>query len=269
MRPPTPLSRFADNGDVRIHYLDSGIDGAADVGQPVVFVPGLTDLAEDYLEVLGEFGRRTIVIDLRGRGPSGSPDRGYAFADHVGDVEAVVSDAGLGAFHLVTFSRGTAYGLGFAFAHPDQVLTVSIGDYHAREIGIPGEWPDAFVQGRWRGQPVLRRISEVALHGVARESLERTFWDQLGALGKPVLVMRSGKVGRRGHEFVDEDALARYRAAVPDVEVVTFAESGHDLFRPDPTRFPRLVAGFIARRDPSSRPTGDAPRPTPRSAPES
>jgi non-heme chloroperoxidase len=252
MAPPTPVSRFADNDDVPIHYLDAGVDGHDATRPPVVFVPGLTDLAEDYLAVLGEFGRRTVVIDLRGRGPSGSPDSGYAFADHVGDIESVVAAAGLGAFHLATFSRGTAYGLGFAFAHPDQVLTVSIGDYHAREMGITGEWPESFVQGRWRGRPVLDSISEVALHAVARESVERSFWDELGALGKPVLVMRSGRVGRQGHSFVDEEALARYRAAVPDVEVVTFEESGHDLFRPDPARFPRMVADFIARTEPSS-----------------
>jgi non-heme chloroperoxidase len=218
-------------------------------------VPGLTDVAEDYLAVLGEFGRRAVVIDLRGRGPSGSPASGYAFAHHVGDIESVVADAGLGPFHLVTFSRGTAYGLGFAFAHPDQVLTVSIGDYHAREMGIDGEWPDSFVQGRWRGRPVLDSISEVALHGVARESVERPFWDQLAALAKPVLVMRSGRVGRQGHAFVDDQALARYRDAVPEVEVVTFGESGHDLFRPDPARFPRLVADFIARHEQSPRPS--------------
>jgi non-heme chloroperoxidase len=255
MTQPSPLSRFTQNGSVRIHYIDSASGGPADDGDagddrpPVVFVPGLTDLAEDYLAVLGEFGRRTIVIDLRGRGPSESPGTGYAFDHHVCDVEAVVADAGVGRFHLATFSRGTAYGLGFAFAHPDQVLTVSIGDYHAREIGIPGEWPDAFVQGRWRGQAVLKRISEVALHGVARESVERPFWDELAALGRPVLVMRSGRVGRGAHEFVDAAALARYREAVPDVEIHTFDDSGHDLFRPDPTRYPRLVVDFIARHE--------------------
>ena len=35
-------SRFAANGDTRIHYLDSG---GPDHGAPIVFVPGMTDVA--------------------------------------------------------------------------------------------------------------------------------------------------------------------------------------------------------------------------------
>ena len=63
-------SRFTDHGDVRIHYLDSGGD---DRGAPVVFVPGMTCIAEDYAEILPLFGRRTVVIDLRGHGRSSAP----------------------------------------------------------------------------------------------------------------------------------------------------------------------------------------------------
>ena len=42
-------SRFAANGDTRISYLDSG---GPDRGAPIVFVPGMTDLADDYTEVM-------------------------------------------------------------------------------------------------------------------------------------------------------------------------------------------------------------------------
>jgi non-heme chloroperoxidase len=273
----SPLSRFAASGPVRIHYLDSAAgrgpdggpgspggpgDGDRDGRAPLVFVPGLTDVAADYLPVLGEFGRRTIVVDLRGRGASGTPDAtsgdasgaGYAAADHVGDVEAVVDAAGVESFHLATFSRGTPYGLGFAFARPDRVLSVTIGDYPAREIGLPAGVADTLATGRWRGEPVLDRIAEAALHGVAAQSVERPLWDRLGALGRPVLVIRSGRVDRRGHVFLDDDAQDRYRQAVPGVEIVTFDDSGHDLFRPDPTRYPRLVAAFTARHEPGPPP---------------
>ena len=250
----SPLSRYAASGSVRVHYLDSAAGAGGDGRAPLVFVPGLTDVAVDYLPVLGEFGRRTLVVDLRGRGASTAPAEGYAAADHVGDVEAVADAAGVDRFHLATFSRGTPYGLGFAFRRPDRVLTVSIGDYPAREIGLPDGVADSLAAGRWRGEPVLDRIAEAALHGIAAQSVERPLWDELGALGCPVLVMRGGRTDRRGHVFLDDEAQDRYRRAVPGVEIVTFDDSSHDLFRPDPTRYPRLVAAFTARHEPGPPP---------------
>ena len=67
-------SRFTDNGDARIHYLDSGGD---DRRAPIVFVPGRTDIADDYAEVMPLFGRRTLAVELRGHGKSSAPVSGY------------------------------------------------------------------------------------------------------------------------------------------------------------------------------------------------
>jgi non-heme chloroperoxidase len=242
------MSRFVEHATARIHYLDSGDEPEA--GPPVLFVPGVTDIALDYLGVLAQFGRRTIVVDLRGRGASSAPDHGYASADHVEDIDAVLAHAGVDRVHLVTFSRGTAYGLEYASRHPDRILTVAIGDYPAREIRPPEGWSEPFIAGRWRGTPVRERIAEHALVEIAREAKERDYWDLLARLGRPVLVIRAGVAGSRGFEFVDPDARRRYAEAVPDVEIVTFADSRHDLFEPDAKAFPRLVADFLTRRHP-------------------
>ena len=58
-------SRFTDSGDARIHYLDSGGD---DRGAPIVFVPGMTDIAEDYTELLDDSPHDIFRPD-RGRYP--------------------------------------------------------------------------------------------------------------------------------------------------------------------------------------------------------
>ncbi len=246
-RPAPSLSRWVHNDRVDLHYLDTGDVGPE--GAPVLFVPGLTDAADDYVDVLATFARRVVVVDLRGRGRSSSPEAGYALDDHVSDLEAIAEAAAIDRFHLATFSRGTAYGLAFAFRHPDQVQTITIGDYHAREMGIAdGRWPAGFLHGRWRGAPVSERISTVALEGIARESVERSFWDQLAALGVPVRVVRSG-IGRDGHEFIDATAQQRYRDTLDGVEIVTFEDSKHDLFRTDPHRYPALVAELADRHD--------------------
>jgi pimeloyl-ACP methyl ester carboxylesterase len=246
-RPATASSHWVHNDGVDLHYLDTGDD---DPGRaPVLFVPGLTDAADDYADVLATFGRRVVVVDLRGRGRSSSPASGYALDDHVSDLDAITGAAAIDRFHLATFSRGTAYGLAFAFRRAGQVQTITIGDYHAREMGIAdGRWPAGFLDGRWRGAPVSQRISTVALEGIAQESVERSFWDELAALGVPVRVVRSG-IGRDGHEFVDAVAQQRYRDTLDDFEIVTFEDSKHDLFRTDPHRYPTLVAELADRHD--------------------
>src|SRR4029079_6187520 len=67
--------------------------------------------------------------------------------------------------------------------------------------------------------------------------------DDLADLGVPVLVARGGD-----GSFVSDEVADRYREAVPDVEIVDIPESGHDLFRPSRTAYPRAVLDFVARR---------------------
>src|SRR5689334_9181410 len=100
------ISRFVHNGGTRIHYLDSG---GSDRGAPIVLVPGMTCVAEDYAAVLPLFGRRTVVVDIRGHGRSGSPESGYDFASLSADVGAVADAVSDGPVHVATFSRGTTY----------------------------------------------------------------------------------------------------------------------------------------------------------------
>jgi pimeloyl-ACP methyl ester carboxylesterase len=124
------------------------------------------------------------------------------------------------------------------------VRSIVVGDYVCGEIGIEGGvWSPEFVAGRWRGTPVLSRIREVALSGVARGSVERRYEDELAELGVPTLVVRGGAPGPGGVAYVDEEEQERYRRA--GAEIVTFEDSGHDLFRDDATAFPSLVRAHV------------------------
>jgi len=238
-------SRWTENGSVRLHYLDSGAGSADDSdAAPILFVPGITDVADDYLPILGDFGRRVIVIDLRGRGRSDAPADGYALADHSADIEAVISEVTSGPVHLMSFSRGTCYALAWACDHPDRVLSVAIGDYPAREIVFPDGSLDGFMAGTWRGTPVSERLAVTALTGIVRDAVGRQFWDELGAFEVPVLVVR----GSQGGPLTEED-WAKYAASVPGVALLTFEDSPHDIFRPDRLRYPRLVAAQAQRAD--------------------
>jgi pimeloyl-ACP methyl ester carboxylesterase len=85
------------------------------------------------------------------------------------------------------------------------------------------------------------------LDGIQDDSEGRELWDDVGALGIPVLVARGSEGG-----ILTDDHIERYRKAVPDVEVVMIPGAAHDLFRPDRTAYPRAVQEFIERRAPGT-----------------
>jgi pimeloyl-ACP methyl ester carboxylesterase len=239
------VEHFVDNDGVRIRYLEWAPADA--VGAPIVFVPGFVDVADDYDQAFVDVERRVLVIELRGRGRSDAPPTGYSAEAQVTDISAVVEAAGIDRFHLMTFSRGTTPGLLYVLGTDRELLSISIGDYLAAEIGLPPEFADRMWQGRWRGTPNSERVAHHALVGIQQDSRSRELWDDLGSLGVPVLVARGGD-----GSFVDDDVADRYRKAVPDIEVVDIPGSGHDVFRPSRIGYPEAVREFIARRAPGT-----------------
>src|SRR5258705_2611923 len=234
-------SRFTDNGDACIHYLDSGGD---DRGAPIVFVPGMTDIADDYIEVMPLFGRRTVVVELRGHGKSGAPASGYDLATLSGGVGAVVDAVTDGPIHMVTFSRGTSYAVARALSQPDRVLSLAIGDYIPEERVLPPELSHRLLSGHWRGSPVHERLNTDAANKSFRAARARSFWDELSLTKIPLLVIRSGN-----SVLVRDDEWARYAQQFPSAELVEVHDSPHDIFCPDRGRFPQLVREHVGRAD--------------------
>ncbi len=235
------VSRFTHNSDVRIHYLDSGGD---DHGAPIVFVPGMTDVADDYIEVLPLFGRRTTVVEVRGHGESGAPASGYDLAMLSADVGAVVDAVTDGPVHVVTFSRGTSAAIAWALDHSDRVRSLSIGDYVPEEKVLAPDLSRRLLNGRWRGTPVSERLNMDAGVKTFQAAADRCFWDELAALRLPLLVVRSSE-----RVLVGDDEWARYKQMFPHARLVDFDDSPHDIFRPDRGRYPRLVREHVNRAD--------------------
>lgn len=237
-------SRYVDNGDVRLHYLDSGdsgdLAGSADGGVPIVFVPGMTCVATDYLEILPVFGRRTVVVELRGHGRSDTPASGYDSDTLASDVGAVVDAVTTGPVHVMTFSRGTAYALTWALRHPDRVRSLSIGDYIPQEIPLPDEVRIRLLDGRWRGTPVHDRVDRAAGMATFEAARAQSFWEPLSAWQPPLLVVRSPN-----SPLIDDTDWARYRDLFPTAALHVFDDSPHDVFRPDRARYPTLVREHV------------------------
>ncbi len=234
-------SQFTHNGDVRIHYLDSGGD---EHGAPIVFIPGMTDVADDYSEVMPLFGRRAVVMDLRGHGRSAAPDDGYDLATLSADVGAVVDAVTNGPVHVMTFSRGTSYAIAWALDNADRVRSLAIGDYIPEERVLPTGLSRRLLDGSWRGSPVSERVDEYAGAKTFQAARERSFWEALARLQLPLLVVRSGE-----RVLVTDEDWSRYKTLFPRAQLVEFGDSPHDIFRPDRGRYPRLVAEHVDRAD--------------------
>jgi non-heme chloroperoxidase len=233
----TVASRFVEHGDARLHHLDSGGD---DRGAPIVLVPGMTDVADDYTDVLQLFGRRTVVVELRGHGRSSAPADGYDLGTLSGDVGAVVDAVTDGPVHLVTFSRGTAYAVAWAIEYAGRVRSISIGDYTPEERVVTSSAEQFLLDGRWRGTPVRERLDEAAAIKQFRAARPRSFWEPLAALGLPLLVVRA-----RNSPIIGDEDWARYAQLFPGAQLVEFADSPHDIFRPDRGRYPLLVRDHV------------------------
>lgn len=237
------VERWTARSGPRIRYLDNA--PADEVGLPILFSPGLTDFADEYVEMLDFFApRRVLVVEVRGRGRSEAPASGYAVGDHVSDLEAVLAEEAIERFHLVTFSRGTSWGLQLAIGAPQRVASLSIGDYRAAEVALPGDFADTQLRTRFRGRPLTERIPRHVLEQLAAQSRHRELWDDLASLPCPLLVAQPGGDGG----ILTDELVARYREVRPDAEVVVVPDAPHDLFRPDRLYYPRAVADFLARR---------------------
>lgn len=240
-----PIESWSMNGETRLRYLDNG----GTDGPPIVFVPGIVDLADDYHALLDHLlPRRTIVVELRGRGRSSwpkQPDADFSAQVHADDVESVLATAAIARFHLMTFSRGTTYALETFLRAPSRVITLSIGDYWAREHRVDPAITDDYMTGRFRGKPLVERIHPEVVRGIFTQSRDRDLLPRVAATGAPLLIA----VGTEADRIIKEPEIDEIRSAVPSVRVVTIHGAGHDLFKPDRLAYPRAVADFVGRHD--------------------
>lgn len=232
-----PHFRYTDSGDAQIAYLDSG---GSDCGAPIIFVPGFTDLADDYAEILPSLGRRAAIVELRGHGRSHAAPGPYD-SDTLGrDVGAVIDAITDGPVHVMTFSRGTTYALTWAIANPARVRSISIGDYVPEEIELTDGIMLGLLGGRWRGTPVRERVNHDAALDTVRAARTQSFWEPLSMSQIPLLAVRSPS-----SPVIDDANWARYRRLFPAARLHEFADSPHDIFRPDRGRYPALVREHV------------------------
>ncbi len=149
------MSDVAANG-VRLHVQRLGAGP-----RTVVFVHGLVmdNLSSFYFTLanpVAAAGADVILYDLRGHGRSERPAGGYAVADLVADLAALLDALAVTRpVHLVGNSVGGLIALGFAAAHPDRVASLALIDAHDGAAGWSAQMSATLgLQGAARDQKI-------------------------------------------------------------------------------------------------------------------
>jgi len=131
-------SRWVANGELQLRVADHG---AGD--ECVMLLHGWPDTASLWrhqVPALVEAGYRAIAPDMRGRGQSDRPEDvgDYRVSVNVGDMLAVMDDAGVERAHVVAHDWGASVGWALALRHPGRVASLT-----ALSVGHPNSFSRA------------------------------------------------------------------------------------------------------------------------------
>jgi len=243
-------------------------------GPAVVAIHGLTSNHTAWYPIADVLaGRhRLIAHDLRGRGNSEKPDKGYSLAEHSADLLGLLDHFGLERAIVMGHSLGAHIGVHFASHHGDRVtklvlvdggldVRAEVFDSIAPSVNRLGvEFPSvemflAIVQtlpmfaGRWNDH-LARHFtydvepgpgggvrSKVARHSIEEEvtNLQRTrLWAWHRRIAAPTLLLRAQEAEAMAHAIPDCRLVV-----VPGTNHYTILLGDHPLVR-------RELAAFLA-----------------------
>jgi len=131
-------SKFAQAGDVRLHYLVAG------KGEPIVLLHGYAETSHMWRPLIRQLAKTNLVIapDLRGAGASDAPETGYAKADLARDIHALAASLQLGPVKLVGHDIGLMVAYAYAAQYPAQVRKIVLMDAFLPGVG---KWKDVWL----------------------------------------------------------------------------------------------------------------------------
>ena len=256
-------------------YIDTGNPA----GPAVVLIHGYTDSARDWFPLLAHMAPhfRLILVDLRGHGRSGRPERGYGRSDFADDIRLLLDLLGVRQADIVGHSLGSIVAQTFAALWPERtrrvVLIASTGGPPAGEYVRPPQFdfaarireltepidPDSPFMIEWWQSPTpvdpefIRRqrqdaaaiplrvwlaVLDESLSDAALADLPRT----LPRLAAPALL-----IWGREDPIMEESQRRTLRDALPAARVRVFAGLGHNPFWEDPPGVAREINDFLGQ----------------------
>lgn len=216
------ISKLTLQGEVQISYIDSKLSADPSL-TPLVICPGLSETAEEYVEFMEYLlPRRAVVISFRGRGQSDTPVHGYNLKDHVDDIKNVVEAAQLNNFHLMGFSRGVAYALGYGRDHLDRLQSFILLDYPLEHRSMVEDWIPEYIDQYLIPTNRIQQIRKEAVIGIQRDS---TYESLSYSHHKPVLLIH----GELEESLIQESDILQYKTSFSQLTIKTLHNSGHNI----------------------------------------
>ena len=273
---------------VSVNGVDLAVREWPGRGPAIVAVHGLTSNHTVWNSIADALAgaHRLITYDLRGRGDSAKPERGYSLAHHAADLLGLLDHFGLERPIIAGHSLGAHIGVRFATLHPERVaklvlfdggldVRAEIMDSLAPAIGRLGvEFPSlgAFLEmleglpmfaGRWNDYLVQHYTydvepgpgggvrSKVARHAIEEEvaNLQRTrLWAWHHRVQAPTLLLRApdGLLTATDCLMTQEEAEAMAHA-IPRCRLVVVPGTNHyTILLGDNPVVKRELAAFLA-----------------------
>ena len=126
-------------------------------GKPILCIHGITANCRCWDVLAGVLAPEyhIVAMDLRGRGESDKPSRGYSLDYHLKDINCLLDDLGLDRAVIMGHSLGAFIGLAFAAQYPDRtdrlILVDGGGDLS------PQQFEEVFIGIK----PALDRLGQV------------------------------------------------------------------------------------------------------------
>jgi pimeloyl-ACP methyl ester carboxylesterase len=269
------VSRHTVVRSLRFHFSEWGEPGAP----KVLLLHGGNQSAHSWDLVSLHLSDRyhVFALDQRGHGDSEwSRDQDYSIEAKAADVLAFVDDQGIDSPVIMGHSMGGRVTMNVALAHPELargIVLVDVGPElspkgvevianfvtHNVEFDDLEEFLDNVVKyDRFRSREhiartvkynMLRRadgkyISKVDHRRVPLSTSELTIED-VKAIGAPVLLVRGGE-----SDILDPDAAERFVDALPNAQLVTVPNTGHNVHSGNTPGFLEAVGPFVVSLDP-------------------
>ncbi|MET0144352.1 MAG: alpha/beta fold hydrolase [Ilumatobacteraceae bacterium] len=214
-----------------------------------------------FLADLGEFAT-VIRYDERGHGLSDWGVEDHSLGARVGDLEAVVADAGVDRFALMAMSQGGPVVIDYAVRHPDRVSRLLFYGSHATAFVDPtpeqlemAATLEQMIKVGWaRPESAFRRVfTSMMIPGASEEQMrwldelqrvsvsaetavlarqqrsQANVVDLLSSIDKPTLVLQS--LRDQMNDFADSRLLA---TNIPGARLVALDSANHIVLQDEP-----------------------------------